>query len=67
MYVLSGHRGTGRHKAVPPGVEREKQREMVSGDPDHEEVSFHSHMHQEQQRKKTIESLSAPPPFLCHL
>lgn len=38
--VLPGHRGTDRYKAVPSGAEREKQREMVPGDPDHEEVSF---------------------------
>lgn len=40
MCVFTGHRGTDRYKAVPPGAKREKQGEMVSGDPDHEEVSF---------------------------
>lgn len=38
--MFLGHRRTDCYKAVSPGAEREKQREMVSGDPDHEEVSF---------------------------
>ena len=38
--MFSGHGGTDRYKAVPSGAEREKQREVVPGDPDHEEVSF---------------------------
>lgn len=63
---FSGHRGTDRHKAVPSGVEREKQREMESGDPDHEEVSFTpACIKLPEERQKTM-FISAPPPFLCH-
>lgn len=38
--MFLGHRRADCYKAVSPGAEREEQREMESGDPDHEEVSF---------------------------
>lgn len=51
---------------MPPGAEREKQREMVSGDPDHEEVSFTpACIRLPEERQKTL-FISAPPPFHCH-
>lgn len=38
LFLLSGHRGADRVKAVPTRAERKKQRALESGDPDYEEV-----------------------------